>query len=183
MQYIKLKIPEIILLEPKVYSDNRGFFFESFNHDKFEEIIGQNVSFTQDNHSFSHKGVLRGLHYQVVPREQGKLVRVVKGKIFDVAVDIRKNSPTFGNWVGEELSAENKKQLWIPSGFAHGFLALEESEVLYKATDYYAPDCEKSILWNDSDIGINWLIRSIDPIISEKDLQGESFNSLKCSAG
>ncbi|WP_316353874.1 dTDP-4-dehydrorhamnose 3,5-epimerase [Candidatus Trichorickettsia mobilis] len=181
MQYTKLKIPDIVLLEPKVYSDNRGFFFESFNHANFENAIAQKVNFVQDNHSCSVKNVLRGLHYQLPPKAQGKLVRIISGKVFDVAVDIRKNSPTFGKWVGVELSAENKKQLWIPAGFAHGFLTLTESaETLYKTTDYYAPDLEKSILWNDSDIGIEWpnivdIVQSTEIIVSDKDLRGDKF--------
>lgn len=171
MKYTRLDIPDVILLEPTLYSDNRGFFFESFNQQKFEEIIGQKINFVQDNHSCSHKGVLRGLHYQLPPKAQGKLVRIVSGAVFDVAVDIRPNSPTFGKWVGEVLSADNKKQLWIPEGFAHGFLSLEEnSEMLYKTTDYYAPEFERAIIWNDRDIAIDWPI-SGEPIVSEKDIK------------
>jgi dTDP-4-dehydrorhamnose 3,5-epimerase len=171
MKYTRLNIPDVILFEPTLYTDNRGFFFESFNHQKFEEIIGGQVNFVQDNHSCSAGGVLRGLHYQLPPKAQGKLVRIVSGSVFDVAVDIRKGSPTFGKWVGEILSAENKKQLWIPAGFAHGFLSLEEnSEMLYKTTDYYAPECERAILWNDQDIGIEWTLTS-EPIVSEKDIK------------
>ena len=162
MNFIKLAIPEVVLLEPKTYSDERGFFFESFNHSNFEKIIEQKVSFVQDNQSCSHKGVLRGLHYQLNPKAQGKLVRIISGEVFDVAVDIRKNSPSFGKWVGALLSAKNKKQLWIPAGFAHGFLSLaDSSEMLYKTTDYYAPELERSILWSDPKIGIEW------PLVSE----------------
>ncbi|OPF64204.1 dTDP-4-dehydrorhamnose 3,5-epimerase [Hydrogenophaga sp. H7] len=149
-------IPEVILFEPKVFGDERGFFFESFNHARFEEAVGRPVRFVQDNHSKSIKGVLRGLHYQV-QQAQGKLVRVVQGEVFDVAVDIRRSSPTFGKWVGAHLTAENKHQLWVPEGFAHGFVVLSDSaEFLYKTTDYYAPAHERSILWNDPDLGIDW---------------------------
>ena len=150
MKVTDTKIPDVKIIEPTVFEDERGFFFESFNHKKFEAAIGRKVTFVQDNHSKSRKGVLRGLHYQLPPHAQGKLVRVVQGEVFDVAVDIRKSSPTFGHWVAETLSAENKKQLWIPEGFAHGFLTLSETaEFLYKTTDYYAPVFEKSIHWND----------------------------------
>lgn len=175
MKYTRLNIPDVILLEPTLYRDNRGFFFESFNHQKFEDIIGEQVKFVQDNHSCSARGVLRGLHYQLPPKAQGKLVRIVSGSVFDVAVDIRKGSPTFGKWVGEILSAENKKQLWIPAGFAHGFLSLEESsEMLYKTTDYYAPEFERAILWNDQDLGIKW--PEVEEIkVAQKDSAGLSF--------
>lgn len=175
MQATKLSIPEVILLEPKVYADDRGFFFESFNQKKFEELTGIKKQFVQDNHSKSTKGVLRGLHYQIAPKAQGKLVRVVRGEIFDVAVDIRKKSPTFGKWVSEILSAENKKQLWIPEGFAHGFLVLaNDTEVLYKTTDYYSPEHERSIIWNDVTIAIQWssIIKQSELIIAKKDLLG-----------
>lgn len=177
MKFTRLEIPDVILLEPKVYSDDRGFFFESFNHKNFEEIIGQKIEFVQDNHSCSHKGVLRGLHYQLNPKAQGKLVRIISGKVFDVAVDIRKNSPTFGKWVGVLLSAENKKQLWIPPGFAHGFLTLaNSSQMLYKATSYYAPELERSILWSDSQISINWpKVTNIK--IAEKDAAGAELKT------
>jgi dTDP-4-dehydrorhamnose 3,5-epimerase len=161
-------IPEVILFEPKVFGDERGFFFESFNHARFEEAVGRPVRFVQDNHSKSIKGVLRGLHYQV-QQAQGKLVRVVQGEVFDVAVDIRRSSPTFGKWVGAHLTAENKHQLWVPEGFAHGFVVLSDSaEFLYKTTDYYAPAHERSILWNDPDLRIQWPISS-DPTLSSKD--------------
>ena len=161
-------IPEVILFEPKVFGDERGFFFESFNHARFEEAVGRPVRFVQDNHSKSIKGVLRGLHYQV-QQAQGKLVRVVQGEVFDVAVDIRRSSPTFGKWVGAHLTAENKHQLWVPEGFAHGFVVLSDSaEFLYKTTDYYAPAHERSILWNDPDLRIQWPISSA-PTLSSKD--------------
>lgn len=171
MKATSLAIPDVFLFEPKVFGDDRGFFFESFNHAEFEEAIGRSISFVQDNHSRSAQNVLRGLHYQI-QQPQGILVRVVSGEVFDVAVDIRKSSPTFGQWVGEKLSAENKKQLWVPEGFAHGFVVLSESaEFLYKTTEYYAPQFERSIAWNDPTIAINWPITS-NPILSTKDLNG-----------
>lgn len=172
MKITTLSIPDIILIEPQIFSDDRGFFFESFNEKKFREATGVKANFIQDNHSQSTKGVLRGLHYQLPPRAQGKLVRVVSGQVFDVAVDIRKNSPSFGQWVGELLSAENKKQLWIPAGFAHAFLTLSDTaDFLYKTTDTYSKENERSIIWNDPDINIKWpLISSIN--ISDKDKQG-----------
>jgi dTDP-4-dehydrorhamnose 3,5-epimerase len=172
MNAIKLAIPDVILFEPKVFGDERGFFFESFNHAKFEAALGRPVKFVQDNHSRSAKGVLRGLHYQI-QQAQGKLVRVVAGSVFDVAVDIRKSSPTFGKWVGEVLSAENKKQLWIPEGFAHGFVVLSDSaEFLYKTTDYWAPEFERSLAWNDPSVGINWPMEE-PPLLSAKDQLGK----------
>jgi dTDP-4-dehydrorhamnose 3,5-epimerase len=175
MKVSDTKISDVKIIEPTVFEDERGFFFESFNHKKFEEATGRSVQFVQDNHSMSSKGVLRGLHYQLPPHAQGKLVRVVHGEVFDVAVDIRKSSPTYGQWVAETLSAENKKQLWIPEGFAHGFLTLSETaEFLYKTTDYFAPACELSIVWNDPVIGIQWPA-GVVPIISAKDTQGQSF--------
>ncbi len=156
MNSTPLSIPDLILFEPKVFGDERGFFFESFNQRQFEEAVGQSVNFVQDNHSRSAKDVLRGLHYQI-QQPQGKLVRVTQGEVFDVAVDIRKHSPTFGQWVGEILSADNKKQLWIPPGFAHGFVTLSDSaEFLYKTTDYWAPAFERCIAWDDPAIGIVW---------------------------
>lgn len=156
MQAIPLSIPDVILFEPRVFGDARGFFFESYNQRKFVEAVGYSVDFVQDNHSRSARNVLRGLHYQI-QQAQGKLVRVVDGEVFDVAVDIRKNSPTFGKWVGAILSAENKKQLWVPPGFAHGFVTLSENaEFLYKTTDYWAPEYERCIAWNDPAIGIEW---------------------------
>jgi len=171
MKATPLAIPEVILFEPTVFTDERGFFFESFNHKKFEEAVGYSVNFVQDNHSKSTKGVLRGLHYQLAPMAQGKLVRVTQGEVFDVAVDIRKDSPTFGKWVGEKLTAKNKKQLWVPEGFAHGFLTLSETaEFLYKVTNYYSTEHEQCIVWNDVDIGVNWNINTnINPTLSEKD--------------
>ena len=172
MKAIATKIPEILIIEPKVFGDARGFFFESFNAKVFSDKIGIKPQFVQDNHSRSCKNVLRGLHYQI-KQPQGKLVRVVAGEIFDVAVDIRKNSPTFGQWVGEKLSAENKRQVWMPEGFAHGFLVLSEvAEVLYKATNFYAPEYDRCILWNDPDIGINWNLDT-EPILSLKDRAGK----------
>jgi dTDP-4-dehydrorhamnose 3,5-epimerase len=165
-------LPDAYLLEPRVFKDERGFFLESFNQESFRSYIHQQVSFVQDNHSRSSASVLRGLHYQI-RQAQGKLVRVVAGAIFDVAVDIRRSSPTFGQWVGYTLSAENFRQLWVPAGFAHGFLVLsEQAEVLYKATDYYAPEHERCILWNDPDLGIDWPLEGKEPILSAKDQQG-----------
>lgn len=172
MNVINTAIPDVFIFEPKVFGDARGFFFESFNQKIFEEIVGRKVEFVQDNHSQSQRGVLRGLHYQLTPHSQGKLVRCVEGAVFDVAVDIRKNSATFGKWVGAVLSAENKHQLWIPEGFAHGFLTLSETaQFLYKATNFYAPQSERSIIWNDPDIAIGWpTVEAI--ILSAKDEQG-----------
>ncbi|HFM0932000.1 TPA: dTDP-4-dehydrorhamnose 3,5-epimerase, partial [Escherichia coli] len=170
--------PDVLIFEPKVFGDERGFFMESFNQKVFEEAVGRKVEFVQDNHSKSSKGVLRGLHYQLEPYAQGKLVRCVVGEVFDVAVDIRKSSPTFGKWVGVNLSAENKRQLWIPEGFAHGFLVLSETaEFLYKTTNYYHPEAEGSLLWNDDDININWP-SSFDIILSKKDENAPRFNRI-----
>ena len=172
MKVTPLAIADVLLLEPKIFGDDRGFFYESFNQATFEDVTKLLVVFKQDNHSKSNKGVLRGLHYQLPPNEQGKLVRVIQGEVFDVAVDIRKNSPTFGQWVAEILSAENKKQLWIPAGFAHGFQTLSDtSEFLYKTTDYYSPESEHCIAWNDPIIGIDWPIID-DLLLSSKDRQG-----------
>lgn len=168
MKATPLAIPEVILFEPKVFGDDRGFFYESFNQKTFEKAVGRSIQFVQDNHSRSVKGVLRGLHYQV-KHAQGKLVRVTHGEVFDVAVDLRKSSPTFGKWVGARLSAENKQQMWIPEGFAHGFVVLSDSaEFLYKTTDYYAPTHERSLAWNDPSIGINWPLEDV-PTLSTKD--------------
>ena len=168
MKVTSLEIPEVCLIEPRVFGDARGFFLESFNQRRFDEAIGRKVVFVQDNHSRSVKNVLRGLHYQVV-RPQGKLVRVVQGEVFDVAVDIRKSSPTFGCWTGEMLSAENKKQLWVPEGFAHGFLVLSETaEFLYKTTDYYAPEHERCLLWSDPALNIDWPLQG-EPTLAAKD--------------
>lgn len=169
MKATSLSIPDVLLIEPKVFGDDRGFFFESFNQEKFCSITGVDTDFVQDNHSRSEMGVLRGLHYQLPPKAQGKLVRVIAGEVFDVAIDIRHGSPTFGRWVGQRLSAENKLQMWIPAGLAHGFLVLSKSaEFLYKTTDYYAPELERSIRWNDPDIGIEWPIAAT-PLLSAKD--------------
>ena len=161
-------VPDVLILEPKVFGDARGFFYESFNARDFAQATGLNVDFVQDNHSKSARGVLRGLHYQI-QHPQGKLVRVVQGEVFDVAVDLRKSSATFGQWVGERLSADNKKQLWIPPGFAHGFVVLSESaEFLYKTTDYWYPEHECSLLWNDPEVGIAWPIEG-QPLLAAKD--------------
>lgn len=171
-----LEIPEVKVIEPKVFGDDRGFFFESFNAKKFQGLTGIKRDFVQDNHSRSSKGVLRGLHYQLNPHAQGKLVRVVKGEVFDVAVDIRRQSNTFGKWVGVYLSDENKKQLWIPEGFAHAFLTLSDTaEFLYKTTAYYAPETERCIIWNDPDLAINWPTDEI--ILSGKDADGARFKT------
>lgn len=171
------KIPDVFIIEPKVFGDERGFFFESFNQKNFTEKTGITSEFVQDNHSRSVQGVLRGLHYQI-QQTQGKLLRVVVGEIFDVAVDMRKSSPTFGEWVGCILSAENKRQFWIPPGFAHGFLVTSDiAEVLYKTTDYYAPNYERSLLWNDPDVGIDWPLEGITPILSAKDQAGQPLKT------
>lgn len=177
MNVTMTEIPDVLILEPKVFGDNRGFFLESFNQKTFNEIVGRKVNFVQDNHSKSAISVLRGLHFQS-QNTQGKLVRVTAGAVFDVAVDLRKNSKSYGSWVGVELSAENKKQLWIPEGFAHGFYVLEENtEFVYKCTDYYSPAFEHTLAWNDTSIRINWPIpEGIVPIISEKDKKGLSLN-------
>jgi dTDP-4-dehydrorhamnose 3,5-epimerase len=174
MKIIPAAIPDVLIIESKVFGDERGFFFESFNAKAFEQATGLKCNFVQDNHSKSAKHVLRGLHYQI-QQPQGKLVRVVQGEVFDVAVDIRRSSKTFGHWVGVHLSAENKKQLWIPEGFAHGFIALSETaEFLYKTTDYYAPEHERSIAWNDAAINIQWPFQGT-PIVSPKDQQAKSL--------
>jgi dTDP-4-dehydrorhamnose 3,5-epimerase len=174
-------IPDVLVLEPKVFGDARGFFFESFNARDFRKLTGLNVEFVQDNHSKSAKGVLRGLHYQI-QNPQGKLVRVVQGTVFDVAVDLRKSSPTFGRWVGEVLSAENHKQLWVPPGFAHGFVVLSDSaEFLYKTTDYWYPEHERSLLWNDPTVGIDWHI-DFAPQLAAKDAAGKVFGEAEMFA-
>ncbi len=178
MKVTLLSIPDVLLIEPQVFGDDRGFFFESFNQNKFEEAIKQKIFFVQDNHSKSVKGVLRGLHYQLPPKAQGKLVRVIKGEVFDVAVDLRQSSTTFGKWVGEILSADNKKQLWIPEGFAHGFVTLSDSaEFLYKTTDFYSPEHEQSIVWNDEIIGIDWPKKEVS--LSLKDSAAVSFKEAR----
>ena len=181
MQIQATTIPDVLIIEPKVFGDDRGFFYEKFNARRFQELTGIAPNFVQDNHSKSVKNVLRGLHYQI-RQPQGKLVRVVSGEVFDVAVDIRKHSPTFGHWVGVMLSAENKRQLWIPEGFAHGFVVTSESaEFLYKTTDYWAPEFERSILWNDPEIGIKWPITG-EPILSGKDQAGQPLKSAEVFA-
>jgi len=178
MKATPLAIPDVILLEPQIFGDDRGFFFESFNQQVFEKAIQRTVHFVQDNHSHSLQHVLRGLHYQIT-QPQGKLIRVISGTVFDVAVDIRQSSRTFGTWVAETLSAENKKQLWIPEGFAHGFLVLSSSaEILYKTTDYWAPHGEHCIAWNDPDIAIPWPIHE-PPKLSTKDQQGQTLNQVE----
>ncbi len=172
MKITPTRLPEVLLIEPKVFGDERGFFFESFSQRLFDEAVGRPVTFVQDNHSSSQKGVLRGLHYQMPPHAQGKLVRVTEGEVFDVAVDIRKSSPRFGQWVGVHLSAENKHQLWIPEGFAHGFLTLSDTaQFLYKTTNYYAPQAERCIVWNDARLGIQWQYDT-QPVVSVKDALG-----------
>jgi dTDP-4-dehydrorhamnose 3,5-epimerase len=170
MKVIHTDIDGVLILEPRVFGDARGFFFESFNQQAFDDAVGQSVTFVQDNHSRSAKGVLRGLHFQREPYAQGKLVRVTSGSVFDVAVDIRPASPTFGRWVGVHLSGENHQQLWVPVGFAHGFLILSESaEVLYKTAGYWNRDCERSLRWNDPAIGIEWPSTGIAPLLADKD--------------
>ena len=177
IRFKKLSIPEVVLFEPKVYNDQRGFFFESFNQKEFEAAIGRSVTFVQDNHSKSSQGVLRGLHYQNAPFEQGKLVRVIQGKIWDVAVDIRKNSKTYGAWVGEVLSADNKKQLWIPEGFAHGFYVLsDEADLEYKVNQYYSKPHEQVIHWRENPFSIEWPILNNKQIfLSKKDNEAEPY--------
>ncbi|WP_305420197.1 dTDP-4-dehydrorhamnose 3,5-epimerase [Photobacterium leiognathi] len=175
MKVIETEIPDVKIIEPNVFGDERGFFMETWNQKRFEELVtGKPTQFVQDNHSKSKKGILRGLHYQT-ENTQGKLVRVVSGEVFDVAVDIRKGSPTFGKWVGVYLSSENKRQLWIPEGFAHGFyVTSNEAEFVYKCTDYYNPSAEHSILWNDLDLGIEWPLDG-EPLMSLKDINGVNF--------
>lgn len=174
MKIIETKIPDVKIIEPKVFGDNRGFFMESYNHKKFIEAVGHDLNFVQDNHSRSQKGVLRGLHYQI-KQPQGKLVRVTSGRVYDIAVDIRKSSSTFGQWVGVELSAENNRQFWVPEGFAHGFVVLSDTaDFLYKTTDYYAPEHERCIKWDDPELAVNWQYNE-EPLVSEKDKLGESF--------
>ena len=175
MNVIDSTIPDVKIIEPKVFGDTRGFFYESFNARQFHEATGLDIEFVQDNHSKSGLGVLRGLHYQM-EQPQGKLVRVVSGKVFDVAVDIRKSSATFGHWVGDILSAENCRQLWVPPGFAHGFVVLaDDTEFLYKTTDYYAPEHERCIKWDDTHLAIDWPIDGFEPRLSDKDENGVSF--------
>ena len=176
MKVIPTNIADVIILEPKIFGDSRGFFFESFNQQAFNKATGLDVKFVQDNHSRSAKGVLRGLHYQI-QQPQGKLVRVTQGAVFDVAVDIRKSSATFGQWEGVELTADNYRQLWVPAGFAHGFVVLSESaDFLYKTTDYYAPEFERCIAWNEPSIGVDWQCGG-EPQLSEKDQHGASLKN------
>jgi dTDP-4-dehydrorhamnose 3,5-epimerase len=178
MKVSPLAISDVLLIEPEIFGDDRGFFFESFNQERFEKAIGQKINFVQDNHSKSVKGVLRGLHYQLPPKAQGKLVRVIQGEVFDVAVDLRKSSPTFGKWVGEILSADNKNQIWIPEGFAHGFLTLSDTaEFLYKTTDFYSKEHEQAIIWNDETIRIDWPMKEVS--LSSKDSAAVSFKEAK----
>ena len=172
MEVIRTRIPDVLILEPRVHGDARGFFLESFNAQTFHGVTGLDVTFVQDNHSRSTKGVLRGLHYQI-RHPQGKLVRVSHGAVFDVAVDLRRSSATFGQWVGVELTGENFRQLWVPAGFAHGFLVLSESaDFLYKTTDYYAPEHERSLLWNDPAVGVEWPLDGLEPRLAAKDIAG-----------
>ncbi len=178
MKITACAIADVLLIEPRVFGDDRGFFFESFNQRAFNDATGLNLQFVQDNHSRSARGVLRGLHYQAV-QPQGKLVRVVSGVVFDVAVDIRQSSPTYGKWVGQELSADNKLQLWVPPGLAHGFVVLSESaDFLYKTTDYYAPEHERCIAWNDPTLAIDWHLNGMTPVLSAKDAAGKVFDQI-----
>ncbi len=178
MTFVTTEIDGLLIYEPRVFQDERGVFFESFNTQLFNEAVGTAINFVQDNQSVSKKGVLRGLHFQNSPHAQGKLVRVAFGRVIDVAVDIRKKSPTYGKHVAVELSAQNKKQFWIPPGFAHGFVALEENTVFcYKCTDYYAPECEGSLRWNDEHLNIDWRIQ--DPLVSEKDKVASDFHTFE----
>lgn len=175
MQIVSSLLPGVLLLEPRVFGDERGFFFESFNQRDFDELVGESVKFVQDNHSKSTRGVLRGLHYQLPPKAQGKLVRVVGGEVFDVAVDLRRDSPTFGRWAGALLSATNKRQMWIPPGFAHGFVTLSETaEFLYKTTDYYSPAHERCIRWDDPVLAIDWTFAGV-PLLSARDAAAPGF--------
>jgi dTDP-4-dehydrorhamnose 3,5-epimerase len=182
MNVIETNIPEVLILEPRVFGDERGFFLESYNSQTFKKVTGLSPNFVQDNHSSSNRYVLRGLHYQI-QQPQGKLVRVVRGEVFDVAVDLRQNSATFGQWAGCILNAENKRLFWIPEGFAHGFLVLSDvAEFLYKATNYYAPQYERTLIWNDPTVGINWPNISEEPILSSKDLLGASLKTAETFA-
>ena len=174
-------IPDVLIIEPEVYSDDRGFFFESFNRRKFAELIGRDVDFVQDNHSFSKRNVLRGLHYQI-QHPQAKLIRVIQGAVLDVAVDIRRSSPTFGQHVAEELSAENKRMLWVPEGFAHGFAVLSDTaEYIYKTTDYWHPECERCIRWDDATLAIDWKLQVV-PVVAAKDAKGKSLGEAELFA-
>ncbi|MBE9041888.1 dTDP-4-dehydrorhamnose 3,5-epimerase [Oscillatoriales cyanobacterium LEGE 11467] len=182
MKVIPTEIPDVMIIEPRIFGDDRGFFYESFNQQVFSEKTGVTETFVQDNHSKSIKGVLRGLHYQI-QQAQGKLVRVCAGEVFDVAVDIRKSSPHFGQWVGCLLSAENKRQFWVPAGFAHGFVVLSDTaEFLYKTTDYYAKEYERAIVWNDPDLAIDWHLNGLEPTLSAKDKEASSFKDAEVFA-
>lgn len=182
MQVVHTAIPDVLIIEPKVFGDDRGFFFESFNQRRFTELTGVAEAFVQDNHSKSARNVLRGLHYQI-RQPQGKLVRVIAGEVLDIAVDVRKSSAAFGKWVGVNLSAENKKMLWIPKGFAHGFVVLSDSaEFLYKTTDYWAPEHERCIVWNDTDLAIDWQLGGATPLLSAKDQAGKRFRDAEIFA-
>ena len=177
MKVTPTALPEVLILEPRVFGDDRGFFMESYNRRAFDAAVGHAIEFLQDNHSRSARGVLRGLHYQLPPHAQGKLVRVAAGSVFDVAVDVRRSSPRFGRWVGVELSAANHRQLWIPPGFAHGFLVLSETaDFLYKATDYYAPQSERAVAWNDPSIAIDWPDIGVSPTLSAKDVAAPTLS-------
>jgi dTDP-4-dehydrorhamnose 3,5-epimerase len=177
MKATRTALGDVLVIEPAVFGDARGAFFESWNRKSFASLVGRDVDFVQDNHSISSRGVLRGLHYQLAPRSQGKLVRVVAGEVFDVAVDIRRSSPTYGKWIGERLSAQNRRMMWIPEGFAHGFLVLSEmAEFLYKTTDYYAPEQERTLLWNDPAVGVQWPL-SGEPVLKPKDAAGTPLAS------
>ena len=177
MKAIRTALADVLVIEPAVFGDARGAFFESWNRKAFAGLVGRDVEFVQDNHSLSSRGVLRGLHYQLAPRSQGKLVRVVAGEVFDVAVDIRRSSPTYGRWIGERLSAQNRRMMWIPEGFAHGFLVLSDTaEFLYKTTDYYAPDQERTLLWNDPAVGVQWPLAG-EPVLKPKDAAGTPLAS------
>lgn len=176
MKFTRLRIPDVVLLEPQVWNDGRGFFMESFRQNLLSAALGNIHEFVQENHSRSSKGVLRGLHYQLPPHAQGKVVRVTSGSVFDVVVDIRRSSPTFGEWLGTELSGDNYRQLWIPPGFAHGFVVLSETaDFVYKTTNYYAPQSDRGLLWNDPDIGIDWPKLDIPFSLSDKDLKQPSL--------
>jgi len=175
MQVFDTEIPDVKLLKPKKFGDERGFFLESYNQQTFRELVGVDVDFVQDNHSRSSKGVLRGLHYQI-KQPQGKLVRVTQGQVFDVAVDMRRDSPFYGKWAGAILTADGQEQFWVPAGFAHGFVVLSDSaDFLYKTTDYYAPEYERTVVWNDPELAIDWPLQGIDPVLSAKDAAGTSF--------
>lgn len=178
MNIVPTDLRDVVMIEPRVFGDDRGFFMESYNRAQFTSAIGRDIEFVQDNHSRSVRGVLRGLHLQAAPKAQTKLVRVIQGEIFDVAVDVRQGSATFGRWIGERLSAENRRQLWIPEGFAHGFVVLSDvAEVLYKTSDYYSPEHERAVAWNDPEIGIEWPIQS-SPILSAKDASAPGLREL-----